>query len=416
MIFTALSPNTQSDDFCLACRALLNLPRLTSGPYPEKVKRWFQDFFDVKDVFLYESARTGLYEILKATEVGDGDDVLLQAFTCVAAVNPIKWAGAKPVFVDIDSKSLNIDLRDLEKKVTSETKAIIVQHTFGYPANISEIVDLAKGKGLFVIEDCAHTIGGELSGKKLGTFGDAGMFSLGRDKAISGSFGGVVISNNSTLTAQLNLQHKALNAPSKLWVIRQILYTITTYLVRELYDILSIGKAIHFIFRKSGITMEATTKGEKKSGDKPAHFGHLLPNGFARIALHQLSKLTKMNEHRNMVAKIYFEGLKKFAGKEIVLPEWDIRDGIYPLRFPLLVRKRDELMKFAKNRGVLLGDWYDTPVAPKSVSPGNAGYRMGSCPNAEKVCEEIVNLPLHMDISEVYGKKIIKLISQAAGI
>ena len=120
--------------------------------------------------------------------IGEGDEVLVQAFTCVAVPNSVLWAQATPVYADIDA-TLNIDPIDVEKKITNRTKAIIVQHTFGIPADMDALVALAKKHNILLIEDCAHSLGATYKGKKVGTFGDAAFFSFGRDKVVSSVFG-----------------------------------------------------------------------------------------------------------------------------------------------------------------------------------------------------------------------------------
>lgn len=410
MIFTALSPNTQQDDFRLALKVLFSPSQYLHGKFPKRIGRWFKNFFGVKYAATYESARTALLFVLKELGVKDGDEVIIQSFTCIAAVNPIKWAGAVPVFVDINPKIFNMDFDDLANKVTEKTKVILVQHTFGYPALIEEIVDFAKSKGIFVIEDCAHTIGTELGERKLGTFGDAAIYSLGRDKAISASFGGVVITSNDEVGRSLEEGQKFLTYPSKSWVIRQVLYTIIAYLTRELYDKASLGKLIHLFFSKVGVIQKATSEGEKKEGKLPKHARSCLPNALARVAFNQLHKIEEVNNKKREIMHIYVKRLEKLSLDEVDLPEWKEGKNFFPIRFPLLVKRRDKLVEFSKEKGILLGDWYDTPIAPKDIDLVKSGYKQGSCPNAEDVCENIVNLPLHVNMTEEDALKVIAVI------
>lgn len=410
MIFTELSPNTQKDDFKLALKALCNPAYYNKGRYSQEVKEWFKNIFKVRYVASYESARTALYLLLKELGIKEDDEVIVQAFTCVAAVNPIKWAGARVVFVDIDPSNFNLDIDDLVNKVNERTKAIIVQHTFGYPAKIKEIVEFAESRGICVIEDCAHTIGTELDGEILGTFGDAAIFSLGRDKAISASFGGIAITNKKELGKSLEEGENFLSFPSKKWVARQISYTIVAYLTRVLYDNLSLGKLIHFIFSKLGILLKATTLGEKKEGKMPGHAKSRMPNAFAEVVLNQLKKLETINRKRREFMHLYMKRLEKLGLDEVKLPDWRIGKHFFPIRFPLLVKRRDELLKFVEDRGVLLGNWYDIPVAPRGVDLTSTGYKQGSCPNAEEVCENVVNLPLHVNLAEEDALKVVAII------
>lgn len=412
MIFTSISPNTQEDDFHKVRKILFSPSQYIEGVFPRKVKKWFREMFHVKYVSVYESARTGLYFLLKELGTRKADEVILQAFTCVAVVNPIKWVGAKPVFVDINPETFNMDLDDLVNKVSDKTRVIIVQHTFGYPAEVDKIVSFAKGRKIAVIEDCTHTIGTELDGKKLGTFGDGAIFSFGRDKAISASFGGVVITNRKRIGAKLEARETFLHYPPKEWIARQLLYTIIAYLVRKYYTKLGLGKLLHLIFLKLGIITKATSEGEKKQGTMPSHAKSNLPNALASVAFHQLVKIPKMNKVRHQFSCEYLKQLKKVNVSEITVPNWKIQKNIYPIRFPIRVKRREELVEYAKKRDILLGDWYDVPIAPKEVDLVKTGYRWGSCPSAEKVCGEIVNLPLNINLNEEDVLKIITLLKE----
>lgn len=406
MLFTALSPNTQKDDFKLALDLAFSSKDWFDGKQIEELRKWFRDKLSVKYVSLYESARTGLFFLLKEFGIGRGDEVILQGFTCVAAVNPIKWTEAKPVFADINSGTYNIDTEEVENKITDKTKAILIQHTFGYPAEIEKILEIAKKKELLVIEDCAHTIGGKYKDKYLGRLGDAAIFSLGRDKGISSAFGGVVITNRKSVGKKLMEQENFLAFPEKGWIRKQLLYTVTSFLTKKYYDILSIGKLIHYLSFKLGIIERSTQQVEKKQGGFPKHAKSRLPNAFAKTALNQLEKLGKINKRRKEIARIYMQEFGNVEGLE--LPEWDLSIEFFPLRFPLQVNKAEDLMTAMRVRGVELGDWYDVPVAPKEVDLLSAGYKQGSCPAAEEVCSKVVNLPIHVNMSRADAGRVVE--------
>ncbi len=193
-ITISLSPNTEADDVFLAVKTIIQPLLWKTGKATSDAEQWFRNYFSVEQAVSFNSGRSALLAILKAFGIGEGDEVLVQAFTCVAVPNSVLWAGAKPVFVDIDA-TLNMDPKDAEKKITKNTKALIVQHTFGVPAQMDKIIALAKKHHLILIEDCAHALGATYKGKKVGTFGDAAFFSFGRDKVVSSVFGGMAIIN-----------------------------------------------------------------------------------------------------------------------------------------------------------------------------------------------------------------------------
>ena len=129
------------------------------------------------DVFLFWKGRVGLYAILKALDIGPGDEVILPAFTCVVVANAVIYRGATPVYAEIDPKTYNIDPARIEERITEKTKVILAQNTFGLSADLDAIFDVAQAHDLFVIEDCAHGFGGTYKGRLNGTVADAAFFS-----------------------------------------------------------------------------------------------------------------------------------------------------------------------------------------------------------------------------------------------
>ena len=119
-----------------------------------------------------------MYAILKALDVGDGDEVILPGYTCVMDVNPIKYLGAKPVYVDIDPITYNLDVSLLEETITPQTKVIVAQHTYGYPCEMDAIMAIAARHDLPVVEDCCLALGSKYKGKTCGTFGAAAYWSF----------------------------------------------------------------------------------------------------------------------------------------------------------------------------------------------------------------------------------------------
>ena len=160
------------------------------------MEKEFKKYLGVKYAISFNSGRSAFLAILNSLELKNDDEILLQAFTCNAVPNPIIWAGLKPVYVDCDEKTFNIDIEDLKRKITQKSKVVIVQHTFGLPAEMDEILEICQKNNLILIEDCAHSLGAEYKGKKVGTFGKAAFFSFSRDKVISSVYGGMVATND----------------------------------------------------------------------------------------------------------------------------------------------------------------------------------------------------------------------------
>ena len=149
-------------------------------------------------IFLYWKGRVALYAILKSLDLKKGDEVIIPAFTCVVVPNAIIYAGLKPVYVDISPATYNMDVNLIEKKITSRTKVIICQNTFGLSSDLESIILLAKKYNLFTIEDCTHGFGGFYNGKPNGSYCDAAFFSTQWNKPFS-TRSGFLVNNEMIL-------------------------------------------------------------------------------------------------------------------------------------------------------------------------------------------------------------------------
>ena len=144
------------------------------------------------ELFFYGGARMGIFSILKYLNLKKNDEVIITAFTCSVVVNAIKKLNLKPIYVDIDKKTLGTSFIDLKKKIQKKTKLIVVQHSFGIPCEIKKIIKLAKKNKIFVLEDCSISVGSKINNKALGTFGDASVFSFDHTKPINCFVGGAL--------------------------------------------------------------------------------------------------------------------------------------------------------------------------------------------------------------------------------
>ncbi|MCX6794247.1 MAG: aminotransferase class I/II-fold pyridoxal phosphate-dependent enzyme [Candidatus Gottesmanbacteria bacterium] len=374
IISPALSPNTEPDDIWLALRLLLVPWMWQRGPASGKVEAWFRKYLVTTCTVSFNSGRSALLGILKAFGVGHGDEVIVQAFTCVAVPNSVRWAGAMPVYADIGG-SYNLDPMDVEKKITKNTRAIIVQHTFGVPAKIKEIIFIAAKHNVIVIEDCAHSLG------TTGRLGDAAFFSFGRDKVVSSVFGGLatIRADHPKQISVLKAYHKKLTTPSVGWIFQQILHPVAFSIILPLYR-LGVGKAILVILQRLRL-LSFPVYPEEKEGRQPNDFPAKYPNALAILLLKQLKKLERFNKQRQGISRMYGS------------------DFSY-LRFPRLVDNPKETIAKAKKHGILLGNWYHNVIDPSGVDFARAGYKKGSCPQAEETAKHIINLPTRISPRE----------------
>jgi len=179
---------------------------ISTGPKCDELEQTFVDQFKVNHAVSMSNCTDALHLACRLCGVEPGDEVLCPSLTFAASVNCIRYVGAVPVFCDIESaEHLNIDPLDLERKITAQTKAIIVVHMAGFPAKMDEIMALAQKHGLKVIEDACHGPLSEYKGRKLGTIGDVGCFSFFSNKNISTGEGGMLITNNAEMAKKARL-------------------------------------------------------------------------------------------------------------------------------------------------------------------------------------------------------------------
>ncbi len=179
--------------------SVLRTPRLSIGPKMAEFEQSMAETAGVPYGIAVSSGTAGLHLCLCALGIGEGDEVILPSFTFIAAGNAVLYQRATPVFVDIDPITLNLDAGRIEKMITPRTRAIIVVHTFGYPADLDPILDIARRHGLPVIEDACEAIGAQYRGRNVGGIGDLGVFAFYPNKAITTGEGGMVVTRDSRI-------------------------------------------------------------------------------------------------------------------------------------------------------------------------------------------------------------------------
>lgn len=291
---------------------------------------------------------------LKALNMGPSDEVIIPVNTFIATAAPVITIGAKPVFVDVDEKTYNIDVDKIEKKITKKTKVIIVVHLYGQIANMKKIMALAKKYNLFVIEDACQAHGSEYNGQKAGSFGNIACFSFYPGKNL-GAYGdaGAITTNNKALS-------------EKVRILRNV--------------------------------------GQKK---KYYHIelGHnsRLDTIQASVLRIKLKYLNVWNNKRRQHANLYNALL---SGLNLTLPyEPDENVSNYHL-YVIREEKRDKLISYLKKNGINSGIHYPIPLHLQPCLK-NLGYKKGDFPIAEKHANEILSLPMFPELTE----KEIKLIT-----
>lgn len=405
-LFTGFSPNTTHADVQIARSLLcnpLNWRYWRQGDKRERAEEMLTTYLGGGTVRVFDSGRSALLVALRALGMEEGDEVLVQAFTCVVVINAIKWAGGVPVYVDILPDTLNMDPDDAASKITPKTACMIIQHTFGLPADLSGLLAIAKQHGLTTIEDCAHSLGATYEGKYTGTFADIGMYSFGTEKIISCVRGGALVSSNPDIVERLTREQQALPEMSlrRIW---QHLVHVVSFPFGKRYYHLMLGK-LFLKFLKTTHLIPRLITNEEKQGRYQKKEMTKMPNALATLLVSQIPTIDEHNEHRKQIARIYTRALSSHTHQA------DSPEHVY-LRYALFVNTASHLRAQAKQQGILLGDWYSTVVAPRDIDMRVLGYVPGSCPVAEEKVAQALNLPTGVSIDPSDAERILHFISE----
>jgi dTDP-4-amino-4,6-dideoxygalactose transaminase len=312
--------------------------------------------------------------------------------------------GARPAYADIDPESLNVDANDLESKITGETKAIILQHTFGRPGPIEALVGISKKHNILLIEDCAHSLGATFNGKKLGTFGDVAILSFGREKVVSSLAGGAILIRNRKLEPAIKKVVDSLTYPSFTSFLKELNNFFTwRILIRKIFFSKSGSNLLSFLNKHDFFNVVTSSK--ELVGERPSWYPKLFPGTLAKIASQELERVDEVNRKRREIAIFYEKKIKNRAFK--LLP---YHDGVY-LRYVVLHQNTEKVYEQAKKRKFWFGNWYNTPVYPKRVNLSKMGYVLGTCPVAEKVSAQTANLPNFQGMTRLQAQEAVDFIN-----
>lgn len=343
-----MSPNITEEDIS-AATAVLRSGKLVQGENVAALESAVAQYLGVRNVVAVSSGTATLHLALVALGIGAGDEVIVPAFSYVATANVVEIVGAKPVFVDVERDTFNLDVSQIEPAITPRTKAIIPVHEFGLACDISKISEIARQQNLFVIEDAACALGATESGKFTGTFGDIGSFSLHPRKAITSGEGGLLTTNDDDLATAFR-------------VLRN-----------------------HGIEVRSG-RMEFVAAG----------FNYRMTDFQAALVLSQFERLEKNIEAKNDLAEIYLSELE--AERNIQMPFVPPGKGHTWQTFHTIVDQkynRDDLIEELKMRGV--GTNYGAQCIPAQIYYQEK-YRL-DCkrlfPNAMRAYQHGLALPMY---------------------
>ncbi len=401
-VFIASTPNSQIDDRKICWKILFRPLKWKIGVEQNEVRKQLCNYLNLKFCFTYDTGRASLYSIFKALKLKPNSEIIIQSFTCLAVPLSIKWAKAKPVYIDINPKTFNPDPLKIKKSITPQTRIVIVQHTFGIPTKVDEvkmIIDKenkkrAKDTKIYLIEDLAHSLGVEYKGKKLGRWGDIAMLSFGQDKAISCTQGGAVLTNNKEVAEELNKEYKKLKALNSFSIFKNIIHPPLWNIINKMYYFppkISLGKGLILLFRLLGL-LKNQADPSKVDIHKPEI--NRLSNAQSIMLKNQIKKLDTFINHRKEITKTYEDKLK--LGFK----------GLALLRYPIVSKDCSKIIKKLKKNRITPGNWYNNPIHPIDTDLNLYEYKKGSCPNTEKISPQILNLPTHINTTLIQAKHI----------
>jgi dTDP-4-amino-4,6-dideoxygalactose transaminase len=375
----------------------LTLFGLSCKKNSNQLKNELNKFFKGEIDLVYKGRDAIELSLRKYGIINKKDKVITQGFTCYAIEEAISRAGATTVYADIKKDTLNLSVETIKKVVDKNTKAVIVQHSLGHPAEIEKISKWCKENKILLIEDLAQSFGAKNKNEELlGTNADVIILSFGRDKVIDAITGGAVIYKK-----QPTEQTEKIGLPKKKIILKDLSYPFITWLIRNTYKI-GIGKIIHLICRKIGLLTSPVNTPTKKI--------RLMPSSLAKLAILQIKIHKKTLNHRKKISQIYSTSFKSLKVKTITNKN-DLNNGSL-LRFALPIPNYKKLLKIWKKQNIHLSDrWYRQVVDCGKINCSKF-YKKGTCPNAEKASQQIINLPTHSKISISDAKKIIAGIEQ----
>jgi len=336
--------------------AVLRSPDLSLGPKLAEFEDAFAGYIGRKHAVAVNSGTSGLFLCMSAMGIGTEDEVVTTPFTFIASATTIMMTSAKPVFVDIDPVSLNIDAARIESAIGEKTKAILPVEIFGNPAGIDKVCEIAQKHNLPVIEDSCEALGSVLNGKKVGTFGRMSTFAFYPNKQITTGEGGMILTDDENLAdACISL-------------------------------------------RNQGRDKDGGWLGHKRPG-----YNYRLSDINCALGIVQLSRIDEIKAKRRQVAKWYQEML---AGDERLIVPTE-QDGCEISWFVFVVRltesftpaQRDRILQGMTEQGIQVSNYFP-PVHLQPFMVEKFGYRKGDFPVAESFSERTIALPFYNNLAK----------------
>ncbi len=355
--------NEIKDEIERAVSEVLSSQQFILGEKVEELERVIAEYCRVKSAVAVASGSDAILLSLMAMGVGEGDEVITTPYTFFSTVSCITRLGARPVFVDIDPRTFNIDPGGIEDALTGRTRAIIPVHLYGQMAGMGEIMALARSAGVGVIEDACQSMGASRKGRKAGSIGGCGCFSFFPSKNLGGyGDGGMVVTGDPQLAERIGILH---------------LHGIRDRYYHHLIGINSRLDAMQ-----------------------------------AAVLLVKVKYLDKWNDSRRVKAEYYNNKLKDVEGITVPFCEKDNRCVYH--QYVIRSGRRDELKGFLDSKGVGTGLYYPVPLHLQRCF-SFLGYQQGDFPRAERAARETLAIPVYPELSRKEQDYVIGAIREFSG-
>ena len=358
-------PNIQTSDIKIVSK-IIKSGWLTHGKYTSLFEKEFKKFTNSKYAISVSSCTAGLHLSCLASGFKKGDEIIVPAQTHTATAHAVEYTGARAIFADIDLKSGNINLENIKKKVTKNTKGLIIVHMAGYPCEVEKIKSFCKKKKIILLEDCAHGVGTKFNNKHVGNFGLSGSFSFYPTKQITTGEGGMVITNDY-----------------------------------EFYKKIKKLKAF-------GIDKDI--KDRKKQGDydvKSLGFNYRMTDFQAALGYKQITQYKKNLKKRQLIAEQY---IKKFSNIKNISHMPHSKNCSFFI-FQIFCKNRDKILKKLKKMNIGVSVHYAKCLPKMTYYKNKYNLKDKNFPNTTEWGDSCITLPFHLKLTakeQIYVVQTLK--------
>ncbi len=340
--------------------------RLALGAHGQAFEKAMAAYCGVKHAIAVNSGTAALHLIVRALGLKAGDEVLVPSFTFAASVNALLYEGVTPVFVECEAETYNLDVKDLERKITPRTKAIMVVDVFGHPADWDGIQAVAKAHGLKIIDDCCEALGAEYKGKKLGGFGDAGAFAFYPNKQMTTGEGGIIVTNDDEVARLCRSMANQGRGDMGAWLVHERL-----------------------------------------------GFNYRLDEMSSALGTSQLRRLDSFLQKREAVAQSYNRRIKdlSWVSAPKVLPGMRMSWFVYVVTLAEGM-DRDKVMMAMEANGVPARGYF-SPVHTQPYIKEMMGDLSGTLPVTEAIAQRTLALPFHNNLTDAEVDRVITALEAA---